>query len=69
MAVRLIGMLFGGKWFSLCNKCGERTDAMTEHILLYCPSANTFCVVEKVIFGLWCLNSLDNLYLCHHLIK
>ena len=26
----------------LCDKCGERTDAMTEHILLYCPSANTF---------------------------
>ena len=41
MTVRLIGMLFGGKWFSLCNKCRERTDAMTELILLYCPSANT----------------------------
>ena len=56
MAVRLIGMLFGGKWFSLCNKCGERTDAMTEHILLYCPSANTFRFVlwKKVIFALWC---------------
>ena len=42
MAVRLIGMLFSGKWFSLCTKCGERTDALAEHILLYCPSSNAF---------------------------
>ena len=42
MVIRLIGMLFSGKWFSLCTKCGERTDALAEHILLYCPSSNTF---------------------------
>ena len=42
MTVPLIGMLFNGKWSSLCYKCGERTDAMTEHIILYCPSTNTF---------------------------
>ena len=41
LAVLLIGMLFCGKWFSSCQKCGERSNALTEHIKLYCPSADT----------------------------
>ena len=41
LAVFLIGMLFCGKWFSSCQKCGERSNALTEHMILYCPSANT----------------------------
>ena len=42
MSIRLIVMLFSGKWFSSCKTCGERTDTIAEHILLYCPSANNF---------------------------
>ena len=49
MTVRLIGMLFGGKWFSLCNKCGERTDAMTEHILSKKSSAQMGFRVKFVL--------------------
>ena len=42
LAVRLIGMLFTGKWYSSCQKCGEKSNAIAEHILLFCPSTNTF---------------------------
>ena len=42
MAMRLIGMLFCGKWLSICQKCGEKSFPLTEHILLYCPGTNTF---------------------------
>ena len=46
MTVRLIGMLFSGKWFSLCTKYGERTDALAVHILPYCPCSKAFRFVE-----------------------
>ena len=42
LAVRFIGMLFTGKWYSSCQKCGEKSNAIAEHILLFCPSTNTF---------------------------
>ena len=42
LAIRLIGLMFCGKWFSMCHKCGEKSISLTEHILLYCPSNNKF---------------------------
>ena len=42
LAVRFIGMLFTGKWYSSCQKCGEKSNVIAEHILLFCPSTNTF---------------------------
>ena len=71
MAVLLIGNIFSGKWFSLCKTCGERTDTMAEHILLYCPSANTFRFVlwRKNCFLALVLNSICDLHLGRHLIK
>ena len=35
-------MLFTGKWYSSCQKCGEKSNAIAEHILLFCPSTNIF---------------------------
>ena len=33
--VRLIGMLFSGKWLRKCCNCGETNLLLTEHLLLY----------------------------------
>lgn len=35
-AVRLIGLVFVGKGFSMCHKCGEKSVSLTEHILFNC---------------------------------
>lgn len=42
VAVRLIGLMFCGKWSSMCQRCGEKSSSPTDHILLFCPSNNAF---------------------------
>ena len=42
LAVRLIGLMFCGRWLSLCHKCGENSISLVEHILLFCPSNHNF---------------------------
>ena len=42
VAVRLIGMLFSGKWLRKCCNCGETNLLLTEHLLLYCPYTDSF---------------------------
>ena len=42
VAVRLIGMLFSGKWLRKCCNCGETNLVLTEHLLLYCPYTDSF---------------------------
>lgn len=42
VAVRLIGMLFAGKWLRKCCNCGESNFLLTEHLLLYCPYTDSF---------------------------
>ena len=42
LAIRLIGLMFCGKWFSMCHKCSEKSISLTKHILLFCPSNNKF---------------------------
>ena len=42
LAVRLIGLMFCGRWLSLCHKSGENSISLVEHILLFCPSNHNF---------------------------
>ena len=42
LAVRLIGLMFCGRWLSLCHKCCENSISLVEHILLFCPSNHNF---------------------------
>ena len=42
LAVSLIGLMFCGRWLSLCHKCGENSISLVEHILLFCPSNHNF---------------------------
>ena len=42
VAVRLIGLMFCGRWRSPCQKCGENVVSITEHVLLFCRSNNYF---------------------------
>ena len=42
LAVRLIWLMFCGRWLSLCHKCGENSISLVEYILLSCPSSHNF---------------------------
>ena len=42
VAVRLIGLMFCGRWRSPCHICGENVVSITEHVLLFCRSNSYF---------------------------
>ena len=70
LAVRFIGILFTGKWYSSCQKCGKKSNAIAEHILLFCPSTNTFrFTLWRKLLTRFELNSFDNVEVCYYLIK
>lgn len=83
LAVRLLGLMFSGKKCTICRSCGELSQTLTEHILLFCTACEDFRnkLWENMIsrFGIKFFNSfialspakqVDNLFAgCHNLLQ
>lgn len=41
-AVRMLGLMFSGKWVRTCHFCQEAILSPTEHMLLFCRKTNRF---------------------------
>ena len=42
LAVRLFGFMFSGSYIMVCRSCGDVTNKLTEHAILFCKENDNF---------------------------
>ena len=42
LAVRLLGFMFSGNYIMVCRSCGDVTNKLTEHAILFCKENDNF---------------------------